>query len=118
MSTLSQRASLKLRRKKRVRKKIEGTAERPRLSVFKSAKHIYAQVIDDEKGVTLAQVSSFEKGQKMKANVEACSELGRLVAERCKLKNIEKIVFDKNGNMYHGRIKAFADGARVAGLIF
>lgn len=118
MSAAKQRLELKLRRKKRIRKKIRGTSERPRLSVFKSAKHIYAQVIDDVKGHTLVSVSSFEKGAHKRANVKACEELGRLVAERCMSSQIEKIVLDKNGNKYHGRVKAFADGARSGGLSF
>lgn len=118
MSVGSKRLELKNRRKKRVRKKISGTSERPRLSVFKSSTHIYAQVIDDVKGNTLVSVSSFEKGAHRRANVTVCEELGKIVAERCKNNNIDKIVFDKNGNKYHGRIKAFADGARVGGLSF
>ena len=112
------RQKLKVKRKARVRKKVNGTAERPRLSVFRSSKHLYAQVIDDLSGNTLAFVSSFEKGQHKAANVDNCTELGKKIAERCKSKNIESIVFDKNGNQYHGRIKAFADGAREGGLKF
>jgi len=118
VSVAKKRLELKLRRKKRIRKSISGTTERPRLSVFKSAKHIYAQVIDDVSGHTLVSVSSFEKGNHKRANAEACVELGKLIAERCKSNKIEKIVFDKNGNMYHGRVKAFADGARSGGLSF
>ena len=113
------RRKLQLRRKKRIRKRISGSSERPRLSVFRSAKHVYAQVIDDTKGATLVAVSSFEKGNRLpSANAEECKKLGLLVAERCKAKKISKIVFDKNGNIYHGRVKALADGAREGGLQF
>ena len=110
---------LKERRKMRVRKKVSGTAERPRLSVFRSLRHVYIQVIDDTKGVTLASASTFEKGNHKKSgNKEICHEIGKLIATRCLAKKIEKIVFDKNGNQYHGRTKAVADGAREAGLKF
>lgn len=112
------RTQLKLRRKRRIRARITGTAERPRLSVFRSAKHVYAQVIDDVAGHTLVSASSFEKGNHRRADVEVCTEIGKLVAERCQAKNITKIVFDKNGNQYHGRIEAVATGARDGGLHF
>lgn len=112
------KSALKQRRKNRVRKKISGTAERPRLSVFKSSKHIYAQVIDDLSGKTLVSASTFEKGQRKSGNATGCEEIGKLIAERCKSVNVSKIVFDKNGNQYHGRIKALADGARHGGLEF
>lgn len=112
------RRELKARRKKRIRKLLSGTSERPRLSVFRSSRHVYAQVIDDLKGHTLVSVSSFEKGNHTKANKVACQALGKLIAERCLEKDIKRIVFDKNGNRYHGRLKAFADGAREAGLDF
>ena len=112
------KVSLKNRGKRRIRQKISGTPARPRLSLFKSAKHVYAQVIDDVSGKTLVSASSFEKDRKVSANAEGCSEIGKLIAERCKAKSIEKIVFDKNGNQYHGRVKAYADGAREAGLVF
>ena len=115
---VKKRQRLKLRRKKRIRKKITGTDARPRMSVFRSSRHIYVQVIDDVVGLTLVSVSSFEKNQRRPAGKEGCQELGRLVADRCREKGITKIVFDKNGYSYHGRIKAFADGAREAGLDF
>lgn len=119
MAKTSQKAVLRERRKKRIRKKIGGgTVERPRLSVFRSDSHIYAQVIDDLHGVTLASVSSFEKGNHRRANIGVCTELGKTLAERCKAKNIGGVVFDKNGFTYHGRIKALADGAREGGLQF
>lgn len=116
MAKTARRTQLRLRRKKRIRGKISGTQERPRLSVFRSAKHVYAQVIDDEAGKTLVSVSSFEKGSHRNANAEVCAELGKTLAERCKAANVSKVAFDKNGYMYHGRIKALADGAREAGL--
>lgn len=113
------RAVLKLKRKKRIRKKIHGTPERPRLSVFKTARHMYCQVIDDTTSATLVSASSFEKENRMaSANTEACTGLGELIAKRCLEKKIDKIVFDKNGNVYHGRVKALAEGARSAGLCF
>ena len=118
MKNESRRLQLRLRRKKRIRKKISGTAERPRLSIFRSASHVYAQVIDDLSGNTLAFVSSFEKGNHRRANKEVCTELGKTLAERCKAKNVDTVVFDKNGFSYHGRVAAFADGAREGGLKF
>lgn len=108
----------RLRRKARVRKRVSGTVERPRLSIFRSASHIYAQVINDESGTTLASVHSYAKGNAPRASVERCSALGKELASQCKTKNIVKVVFDKNGYAYHGRVKAFADGAREGGLEF
>ncbi len=119
MSATEKKAKLLAKRKKRVRSKINGTAERPRLSIFRSAQHIYAQVIDDDAGKTLLSISSFAKGEKgVRANVNRCTELGKSLAEKCKSEKINKIVFDRNGNLYHGRIKAFAEGAREGGLQF
>jgi len=119
MSTLQvKKAELRLRRKKRIRSKITGVAARPRLSVFKSDRHVYVQVIDDTTGTTLASASSFEKGAHARANLEVCTQVGKRIAERCKARNIGQIVFDKNGFQYHGRIKAVADGAREGGLDF
>jgi len=80
--------------------------------------HVYAQVIDDLNGHTLASVSSFEKGNHRRANIGVCGELGKALADRCKAKNIQSVVFDKNGFTYHGRVKALADGAREGGLQF
>lgn len=108
-------------RKKRIRKKISGTSERPRLSVFRSASHIYAQVIDDEKHVTLFASSSLEKEIKDSEKVtksEVAKKVGTIIAQKCLEKEIKKVVFDRNGFVYHGRIKALADGAREAGLEF
>lgn len=118
MAKTSKKAVLRTRRKKRIRGKIFGTALRPRLSVFRSTTHVYAQVIDDNAGATLACVSSFEKGQHRRATVEICRELGKALAERCKAKGLATVVFDKNGFTYHGRVKALADGAREGGLLF
>lgn len=119
MSKTSQKSVLRERRKKRIRKKITGNSARPRLSVYRSDRHIYAQVIDDVAGTTLASVSSFEKGTEHKrANIGVCTELGKRLAERCKAKNIGAVVFDKNGFTYHGRLKALAEGAREGGLHF
>lgn len=115
----------RLKRKNRIRKHVLGTAERPRLSVFRSAKHIYAQVIDDTKGITLAAASSVEAAVKGNAELagakgkkETAGAVGTLVAERVIEKGVKKIVFDRNGFLYHGRIKAVSEGARKAGLDF
>jgi large subunit ribosomal protein L18 len=104
---------------KRIRKKISGTPERPRLAVFRSLKHIYVQVIDDAAGRTLAAASSGEKGAAFNGgNIAGAKEVGRLVAERAKEKGIRSVVFDRGGYQYHGRVKALADAAREAGLEF
>jgi large subunit ribosomal protein L18 len=102
----------------RIRKKLSGTAERPRLAVFRSIKHIYAQVIDDRTGVTLVSASSAEKSGPNGGNVAGAQAIGKLVAERAKEKGIEAVVFDRGGFLYHGRVKALADAAREAGLKF
>jgi large subunit ribosomal protein L18 len=100
-----------------VRKKISGTTERPRLSVFRSNTGIYAQIIDDVKGVTLAAASSLELGKKS-VNIENSKSVGKKLAEKAVASGIEAIVFDRNGYLYHGNIKAFAEGAREGGLKF
>jgi large subunit ribosomal protein L18 len=104
----------------RIRKKLRGTTERPRLTVFRSTAHIYAQVIDDTKGVTLVAASSTEKAAEKKTggNLAAAKEIGKRVAERAKENGINKVVFDRGGYIYHGRVKALADAAREAGLEF
>ncbi len=102
----------------RIRKKLSGTAERPRLAVFRSIKHIYAQVIDDRTGTTLVSASSAEKGSGNGGNVAGAKAIGKLVAERAKEKGIGAVVFDRGGFLYHGRVKALADAAREAGLQF
>jgi large subunit ribosomal protein L18 len=103
----------------RIRRKLSGTKERPRLAVFRSVAHIYAQVIDDVEGRTLASASSVDKAGKTKGgNVAAAKAIGKLVAERAKEKGVKQVVFDRGGYQYHGRIKALADAAREAGLEF
>ncbi len=110
------------RRKLRIRRKVNGTTERPRLTVFKSARHIYAQVIDDSTGNTLAHASTLSKELKGAleegTKVDAAKKVGALIAGLCKSKNIEKVVFDRNGYPYHGRVSALAAAAREAGLSF
>lgn len=102
----------------RIRKKLAGTAERPRLAVFRSIKHIYVQVIDDRTGTTLVSASSAEKGAANGGNVAGAKAIGKLVADRAKEKGISSVVFDRGGFLYHGRVKALADAAREAGLQF
>jgi large subunit ribosomal protein L18 len=103
----------------RIRARVHGTAARPRLAVFRSLKHIYAQVIDDRQGHTLVAASSSEKnGSATGGNVAGAKAIGKLIAERAKDKGISKVVFDRGGFLYHGRIKALADAAREAGLEF
>jgi len=108
-------------RHERIRKKVAGTPERPRLAVHFSGKNIYAQVIDDEVGKTLASANTTEKDIRAKAphaNVETAVKIGKLVAERAKAKNVVKVVFDRGGFIYHGKVKALADAAREGGLEF
>ena len=122
MITKSDKNKARLKRHLRVRKKISGTAERPRLSVFRSSKHIYAQLIDDTNGVTLASASTIDKelAEQVKngGDVEAARQVGTLIAQRAKAKGFENVVFDRGGYLYHGRIQALADAAREAGLQF
>jgi large subunit ribosomal protein L18 len=107
------------RRKKRIRKKIYGATERPRLTVFRSLRHIYAQIIDDTKGLTLVSASTKEKGlNSAGANKANAAEVGKRLAERATAAKIETVVFDRNGYLYHGCVKALADGAREKGLRF
>ncbi len=107
------------RRKLRIRKRINGTAERPRLTVFRSAKHIYAQVVDDASGRTVAHVSTLSKAVKADGTKsDEAKAVGQAVAKALIAKGIDKVVFDRNGYLYHGRIKALADAAREAGLKF
>ncbi len=106
-------------RHKRVRGKIRGTAERPRLNVFRSLKHIYAQLIDDDKGVTLCSASTAEKEfEGYGGNAEAAKKVGKKLAERAAQKNIAEVVFDRGGYIYHGRVQSLAEGAREGGLKF
>lgn len=110
----------RLRRKKSIRNNISGTIEKPRLTVFKSNKHIYAQIIDDENGKTLCSASTIDKDYKgpKGCNLQSAKAVGELLAERAKAKNITKVIFDRNGYIYHGKIKALADACREKGLIF
>lgn len=110
----------RLRIKRRIRKKISGTAERPRLTVFRSNKQIYVQAIDDLKGATLFTVSSLDKAiaEKKVAKIEQAELVGKLAADKSKEAGISEVIFDRNGYLYHGRIKALADAARKGGLKF
>ncbi len=116
MSQASEKIRLRERRKKRIRKKVFGTSERPRLSVFRSARHVYLQVVDDNLCTTLASVGTFKNDKR--ASKDVCTELGNALAAKCLAAHIEKVVFDKNGYAYHGRVKAVAEGAREGGLKF
>ena len=112
-----QKREARIRRHRRVRKKVRGTAERPRLAVFRSNKHITAQVIDDRAGTTLAAASTTEPAVTGSGgNVDAATRVGELLAERAKAAGVSTVVFDRGGYLYHGRIAALADGAREAGL--
>jgi large subunit ribosomal protein L18 len=122
MGTMNLRTQARLTRKKRIRKKLVGTGNQPRLCVFLSAKHIYAQVIDDSLGQTLAAASSLEKtvreNSESKNKLIAANTVGKIIGRRALEKGVKKIVFDRNGFLYHGRIKAVSVGAREAGLKF
>jgi large subunit ribosomal protein L18 len=102
----------------RIRAKLAGTGERPRLNVYRSLNHIYAQVIDDQKGVTIVSASTLSAKSKTGGNVSAAREIGKAIAEKAQEKGVKKVVFDRGGFLYHGRIKALADAAREAGLEF
>lgn len=116
---LDSKNEIRLRIHKRIRRRVGGTGQRPRLAVFRSLNHIYAQVIDDTKGFTLAAAASTEKDLRGKGgNLEGAKLIGQKVAERAKEKGITRVVFDRGGYLYHGRIKALADAAREAGLEF
>ncbi len=115
------KAMLRQKRRWRIRKKISGTAERPRLAVHVSGKHIYAQCIDDEAGRTLVFLSTLDKalrGENVKNNLEGAAAVARAFAEKAKAAGITKVVFDRSGRLYHGRVKQFADTAREGGLEF
>lgn len=122
MGKINPRAIARLRRKSRVRKKIKGTNERPRLCVFRSARHIYAQLIDDVKGGTVVTVSTLSPFLKEKLGelkkAEAAKLVGQELAKAAQEKGVKKVVFDRNGFLYHGRVKALSEGAREAGLEF
>jgi len=122
MGALNPKTRARLKRKKRIRKRVHGTSDKPRLSVFRSARHIYAQVIDDVSGNTLAAASSLEKIVKERADIgdkkAVAGQIGKLIAERAQDKGVKKVVFDRGGFLYHGRIKALSEGAREGGLVF
>ncbi|MNI22927.1 50S ribosomal protein L18 [compost metagenome] len=122
MITKADKNKARLKRHLRVRKKIQGTAERPRLNVYRSSKHIYAQLIDDVAGVTLVSASTVDKelsaNVKNGGSVESARQVGELIAKRAQDKNVKNVVFDRGGYLYHGRIQALADAAREAGLEF
>ena len=118
MITQTNRNQIRQRIHTRIRQKLSGTTERPRLNVFRSLNHIYAQVIDDQTGTTLAAASTLSLKLKTGGNVAAAKEIGKVIAERAAEKGVKKVVFDRGGFLYHGRIKALADAAREAGLEF
>lgn len=118
MATTARKLQRRTRIKRSIRRKVKGTAERPRLSVFRSNKFIYAQIIDDTKGHTLASASLRDIDADKKINVELSKQVGVKIAERAKEKGIEQVVFDRNGFLYHGNVKALAEGAREGGLQF
>ena len=122
MGTTNLRKVSRFKRKRSIRKRLSGTAERPRMSVFRSSRHIYAQLVDDVQGGTLVSASSLEKAvrdlPKFESKVAMAEHIGKLLAERAKEKGIETVVFDRNGFLYHGRVKALSSGAREAGLKF
>lgn len=115
----AERRRQRQRRHHRIRKQVQGTAERPRLAVFRSNKHIVAQIIDDVTGTTMAAASTVEKGWDGRGNtVDAATKVGTTIGERAKTAGVSSVVFDRGGNLYHGRVAALADAAREAGLEF
>ncbi|MCC7077467.1 MAG: 50S ribosomal protein L18 [Acidimicrobiia bacterium] len=118
MARMHPRHAQRLRRKRRVRKKIRGTTARPRLVVYRSNRHMYAQVIDDTAHRTLVAASTLEDGIDTGGNCDAATQVGKAVGERAVAAGIAEVVFDRNGNLFHGRVKALADAARDAGLKF
>lgn len=125
MGAVRTKNQTRMKRKMRIRKKISGTSDRPRLTVFRSLKNIYAQVIDDTDGHTLVSASSIEKWDveaeekpKFESKVDEAKHIGQVIGKRSIEKGIQQVVFDRNGYLYHGRVKAVSDGARESGLIF
>jgi large subunit ribosomal protein L18 len=112
------RAVAREKKKLKIRKRVTGSAERPRLCIFRSSKHVYAQVIDDATGLTLVSASTLDTDGVKGANKDACAAIGKEVAKRAVAKNIKQVVFDRNGYLYHGRVKSLADAAREGGLEF
>lgn len=121
MAKTNAKTTARAKRVSRIRKKITGTSERPRLRVFKSNKHIYAQIIDDTVGKTVAAVSSFDKGfdqGEEAGKIGAAKKVGMMIAEKAKAAGVVKVVFDRGGYIYHGRVKSLSEGAREGGLDF
>jgi large subunit ribosomal protein L18 len=122
MSITNPKQVARLKRQRRIRKTTQGTSQRPRLCVFRSARHIYAQVIDDTVGQTLASASSIEAAVRQRSDFESkvavATHIGKLVAERAQANGVKQVVFDRNGFLYHGRVKAVSEGARESGLDF
>ena len=122
MARARTRSSQRTKRHLRVRRKIKGTGERPRLAVFRSLSHIYAQLVDDDRGVTLASASSLESevrgGRDGKKKAEVSRDVGTLIGKRAKAEGIAQVVFDRGGNKYHGRVKELADAVRKEGVVF
>jgi len=118
MITKTQKNQKRVRIHDRIRKKISGSEERPRLSIYRSTAHIYVQIIDDRKGTTLVSASTVEAKSKTGGNLASAKAVGKAVADKAKAKGITKVVFDRGGYLYHGRVKALADAAREAGLQF
>lgn len=122
MSATNPKQVARLKRQKRIRRKTQGTTLRPRLCVFRSARHIYAQVIDDSRGQTLASASSMESEIRLRTDFEnkvaLATHIGNLIGERAQEKGVKQVVFDRNGFLYHGRVKAVSEGARKSGLDF
>ena len=119
MKKIDDKNRKRLQRKRHIRKSIYGTADRPRMTVFRSNRYVYIQVVDDDKGVTLAAVNNRQKeNEAFKTNVENAAKLGEKIGEKLKEQSVESVVFDRNGYKYHGVVKAIADGARKTGLKF
>ena len=122
MGTMNPRLKMRLKRKRRIRKQLSGTGARPRLSVFRSARHIYAQIIDDAQGATLVATGTLDADIRDKLpglkKQQAAREVGKLLAAKARAKGITQVVFDRNGFLYHGRVKELAEGCREEGLIF
>ena len=118
MITQNKRNAIRQRIHARIRVKLSGTGERPRLNVYRSLNHIYAQVIDDQKGETIVSASTLALKSKTGGNIAAAKEIGKAIAERAVVMGVKRVVFDRGGFLYHGRIKALADAAREAGLEF
>jgi len=122
MGTMNPRLKMRLKRKRRIRKQLSGTGDRPRLSVFRSARHIYAQIIDDAQGATLVATGTLDADIRDKLpglkKQQAAREVGKLLAAKARAKGITQVVFDRNGFLYHGRVKELAEGCREEGLIF